>query len=190
MTTKEETTIWATIRDDVAPSERNNPEAIARAAFDAALRLADQQRNDPPRSDYERDFYLWCYVQADLLRLGRFGEADLPNIIEELETLGRSDKRGLISAYRIVLIHLLKWQFQPERRSRSWRTTLIEQRHQIETLEEESPTLAKQSDALITAAYRQARKDAAAETGLPLTTFPFECPFTPDQIRDPDFLSE
>ncbi len=88
-----------------------------------------------PASDYETDFYLWSYEQSELLRQRRFSELDLPNIIEEIESLGRSDKRALTSAYRVLLQHLLKWQFQPLRRGSSWLNTVSEQRRTIEMLE-------------------------------------------------------
>ncbi len=141
-------------------------------------------------SDYEDDFYAWAYEQAELLRLGRFREADLTNIIEELETLGRTERRSLVSAYRLVLMHLLKWQFQPTHRSNSWRNTVRRERKNIKILEQDNPSLAAVALTLVAEAYADAIDDASDETELPLTAFPTNCPYTLDQIRDPDFLPE
>src|SRR3954447_10972521 len=90
---------------------------------------------------YERDFYLWCFEQAELLRLRRFSQADLPNIIEELESMGRSDRRALSSSYRLVIAHLLKWQYQPQLRGSSWEVTLLRERAHIREMEEQSGSL-------------------------------------------------
>ncbi|MDR3495848.1 MAG: DUF29 domain-containing protein [Ancalomicrobiaceae bacterium] len=141
-------------------------------------------------ADYEDDFYAWTYEQAELLRLGRFDEADLPNIIEELETLGRSERSALVSSYRLILSHLLKWRYQPSYQSNSWRNTLRRERRQVAKKEEASPALSAQADRLLIEAYDDARLEAADETDLPLGTFPLACPWTLDQIRDPDFLPE
>jgi len=139
-------------------------------------------------SDYEDDFYAWTYEQAELLRLGRFREADLPNIIEELESLGRTERKSLVSAYRLVLIHLLKWQFQPTHRTNSWRITIRRERRNAGDLEDENPSLKAIAVDIIEDAYRKAKRDASDETELPLDTFPAICPWTLDQIRDPEFL--
>jgi hypothetical protein len=139
-------------------------------------------------TDYEDDFYAWTYEQAELLRLGRFSEADVANIIEELETLGRSERKALISSYRLILSHMLKWRYQPSHRSNSWRNTIRRERRQAAKQEKESPALAANADQLLIEAYDDARFEAADETDLPLSTFPAVCPWTLDQIRDPDFL--
>lgn len=138
-------------------------------------------------ADYEDDFYAWTYEQADLLRLGRFSEADVTNIIEELETLGRSERKALISSYRLLLSHMLKWRYQPSHQSNSWRNTIRRERRQVAKQEKESPALAANADQLLIEAYEDARFEAADETDLPLATFPVTCPWTLDQIRDPDF---
>jgi hypothetical protein len=142
----------------------------------------------PPPSPYEADFYLWCFEQAENLRQGRFATADLPNIIEELESMGRSDRRALRSSYRLVLQHLLKWQFQPDKRTPSWETTIDRESDVIEETEAESPSLRSQSVGLVRTIYPKARRDAAKETGLPLSSFPPDCPYSLDQVRDPDWL--
>lgn len=139
-------------------------------------------------TNYEDDFYAWTYEQAELLRLGRFSESDVANIIEELETLGRSERKALISSYRLILSHMLKWLYQPSHRSNSWRNTIRRERRQAAKQEKESPALAANADQLLIEAYEDARFEAADETDLPLSTFPAICPWTLDQIRDPDFL--
>lgn len=149
---------------------------------------AIRQAASVPATEYEADFYLWCYEQAEALRQRRFAVVDLPNIIEELESMGRSDRRALRSSYRLVILHLLKWQFQPERLTTSWQTTLNRQREQIEELEAESPSLASQTRQIIAEAYPAARRAAADETGMPISTFPAECPFGADALRDLDRL--
>lgn len=141
-----------------------------------------------PASDYETDFYLWSYEQSELLRQRRFSELDLPNIIEEIESLGRSDKRALTSAYRVLLQHLLKWQFQPLRRGSSWLNTVSEQRRTIEMLEAESPSLRAKAEEFLQTAYPAARRDAAREMRVEVAGLPQACPFSIAQLRDFDWL--
>ena len=139
-------------------------------------------------SSYDDDFFRWTVEQADLLRRGRFAEADLANIVEEIETLGRSEKRELESAYRLICLHLLKMVFQPSHATRSWLRTIVRERNTAERVLDDNPSLKPRRDALLRSAYRQARKEAMAETGLPLPTFPETSPFTLAQIEADDFL--
>ena len=143
-----------------------------------------------PAVDYEDDFYQWCFEQAALLRQKRFAELDLPNIIEELESMGRSERRALTSSYRLLMFHLLKWQFQPEMRSRSWQLTIIRERGSIEEQEDRNPSLRADAQGIVAATYPKARKDAVIETGLGLDTFPAECPYTLAQLRAEDWMPE
>ena len=133
---------------------------------------------------YETDFYLWTQQQADLLRQGQFNrvDLDLANIAEEIESMGKQDRRAVSRYLQNVLMHLLKWRYQPERRGTSWRMSIDNGRYQIADILEESPSLKSQMDALTTKEYSRARKNAAGETGLPLTTFSEQCPFTVEQI--------
>ena len=133
---------------------------------------------------YETDFYQWTQQQAALLRQGEFNrvDLDLENIAEEIESMGRGQRHSLSSYLQNVLLHLLKWRYQPERRGNSWRLSILNGRHQIERLVKDSPSLKPKVAALIADEYHQARKIAALETGLPLTTFPELCPFTVEQI--------
>lgn len=131
---------------------------------------------------YETDFYLWTQQQAELLRHGAFSALDVENLVEEIESMGASDRRSLSSFLELVIMHLLKWQYQPERRGNSWQTSISKGRNAIERILEYSPSLKKQLSKMIIAEYRRARKEASSETSLPLTTFPEQCPFTVEQI--------
>ena len=132
----------------------------------------------------EADFYLWTQQQAALLRQGQFNrvDLDLENIAEEIESMGKRDRRSVSSYLQNVLLHLLKWQYQPERRGTSWKLSIRNGRYQIRRLLSESPSLKPQLPAMIAEDYSPARENAADETGLPLTTFPDVCPFTVEQI--------
>ena len=133
---------------------------------------------------YETDFYLWTQQQAALLRQGEFNriDLDLANIAEEIESMGKRDRRSISSYFQNVLMHLLKWQYQPERRGTSWRLSIRNGRQHVQRVLRESPSLKPQLPAILEEEYSPARENAADETGLPLTTFPEHCPFTVEQI--------
>jgi hypothetical protein len=137
---------------------------------------------------YDEDFVLWCERQAALVRAGRFDLVDQENVAEEIESLGRSDRRQLQRRLEVLIMHLLKWRFQPTHRSRRWQLTLVDQRSRIERLLRESPSLRRDLGRLLDEAYAGARRMASAETGLALRTFPRACPYTVEQILDPDFV--
>jgi Domain of unknown function DUF29 len=139
---------------------------------------------------YETDFYAWTVEQARLLRSGELSSVDVENIAEEIESLGRSDKRELESGLAVLLMHLLKWRKQSKLRSRSLSGTIIEQRRRIAKLLKESPSLRPFVNEAVAEAYSEAREAASNETGLPETEFPAECPFTPDEVLSRDFLPE
>ena len=140
--------------------------------------------------DYEEDFYAWTVEQARLLRSGDFSSVDVANIAEEIESLGRSDKRAIESRLTVLLMHLLKWQIQSKMRSQSWSGTILEQRRRIEKLLRESPSLRPAVDEVFAEAYSDAREAASNETGLPETDFPIECPFTVEEALSRSFLPE
>lgn len=131
---------------------------------------------------YETDFYLWTQQQAALLRAGALTALDIEHLIEEIEDMGKRDRRAMGSYLRNILIHLLKWQHQPERRGTSWQGSINNGRIELEVLLSESPSLNAQLLAALPDEYRRARKQASLETGLPLSTFPETCPFTLEHI--------
>ena len=131
---------------------------------------------------YETDFYQWTQQQAALIRQGQFSELDTAHLIDDIEDMGASNRRALGSHLENILMHLLKWQYQPDRRGHSWKSSILKGRNAVDRLLEDSPSLAPQLPALVTAEYRRARKEAESETGLALATFPEQCPFTVDQI--------
>ena len=139
---------------------------------------------------YDEDFYGWSFEQARLLRAGEFSRLDIENIAEELESMGRRDKREIESWLVVLLAHLLKWQVQVGFRSRSWSATIREQRHRIEKLVRESPSLQPAVGELLAEAFTEARERAAHETGLAESAFPADCPFTAEQVLAADFLPE
>lgn len=149
--------------------------------------LADAQGALTQQEIYHRDFYTWAMQNAQLLRQGRFSEVDVERIAEELESMGRSERRELISRLSVLLAHLLKWMFQPELRSNSWRYTIEEQRGGVMDLLEDSPSLLHELENRLTKAYVNAVLIAARETGIDKTRFPECCPFSLEQILSEDF---
>ena len=107
-------------------------------------------------NSYEKDFYSWTQEQADLLRNGQFNNLDIPNLIEEIETMGRSEKRELESRLTILLLNLLKWKYQEVRRGRSWQLSIDEQRLQFCKTLNENPGLKPALDEIIKDAYKLA----------------------------------
>ena len=145
----------------------------------------------PPANDlYEADFYAWTQEQARLLRERRWADLDLDNLVDEVESVGRSDKRQIQSRLEVLLAHLLKWKFQPGGRGNGWIGTIFEQRGRIAGLVEESPSLREFQRQEVFKSYRAARLTAAKETGIALGVFPEECPFTPEQVLDLEYFPE
>lgn len=136
---------------------------------------------------YDTDFYLWTQQQAELLRQGQMQAVDAANLAEEVESMGKSDRRAIESHLFVILAHLLKWQFQPTRRGKSWRLSIWNGRMDIARLLRDSPSLKPQLSTLVMEEYPGARKQAADETGLPLATFPDLCPFTVEQVLDAEY---
>jgi hypothetical protein len=142
----------------------------------------------PSMHEYANDFYAWVNYNANLLREGRFSELDVFNLIEELEGMGKSELRALNSRLAILLAHLLKWQFQPAYRSKSWLYTIKEQRLQVEELLTDSPSLRNQLDECLKRSFKKAVLLAARETGIEETTFPSICPYSVEEIMNANFL--
>ncbi len=139
---------------------------------------------------YEEDFWLWTQTMAVALKSGNFSQLDLENLAEEVESLGRNDRRELQSRLVVLLMHLLKWQFQPEMRSGSWKGTLREQRRRINAVLKDSPSLRSFLADSIDDGYDNAREQAADETGLAVIVFPASCPYTIEEILNVEFLPD
>jgi hypothetical protein len=139
---------------------------------------------------YEEDYYLWLENTAQLLRDGKLSELDLPNLIEEIEDMGRSEKRAVKSNLIRILQHLLKWKYQPEKQSDSWLSTIVEHRQRIILAFEDSPSLKNYYLEVFNKCYQDARKNAATETRLPLETFPNQSPFTIEDTLNPNYLPD
>lgn len=147
-------------------------------------------RPAPEPSAYDDDFYGWCLEQAALVRAGRLGELDKENVAEELESLGSEQAHSLESSYRVLLLHLLKWRYQPKKRTRSWAGTIARERINAEARLAGNRGLNQHKRRLFAEAYGRARRLAAVETGLAVATFPPDCPFTLEQILDDEFWPE
>ena len=137
-------------------------------------------------TSYDTDFFQWTQQQAAALAAGDAATLDWANLAEEIESLGKRDWRALESRLDVLLMHLLKWVHQPERRQtgRSWASTIREQRFRIGRLLRDSPSLRPQLPELLAASYAHARLLAQDETGLPLDTFPETCPWTVERALD------
>jgi hypothetical protein len=142
---------------------------------------------------YDRDFYAWTQAQATALRDKDWAALDVGNLAEEIDSLGRSDRRAITHQLERLLTHLLKWAHQPQQRpryGRSWSRSLQQARTAIGDLIEESPSVQDYRAQRLTLAYRRALRLAANDTGLPLAAFPEACPWSLAQILDEDFLPE
>jgi hypothetical protein len=150
------------------------------------------------QSLYEKDFYAWIYHNIELVKAKKWDEIDADLLIEELESMAKRDRHELISHLAILIAHLLKWQFQFKQLSekwqefdgRSWKRSIIEQRDQVESQLQMSPSLKPYFDDAIQKAYSRAVKIAAKETKLPVKTFPTICPYSIEQLLDDDFYPE
>ncbi len=139
---------------------------------------------------YDKDFCDWTMKNAELMRQGKLSEVDFDHIAEELESMGKSEKRAFINRLAVLFAHLLKWQFQPGIRSKSWKYSIKEQRASLLDLLDDSPSLSHDSDAKIKKAYGKALILAARETGFDESSFPDVCPYSFDQAIDDGFLPE
>jgi Domain of unknown function DUF29 len=139
---------------------------------------------------YERDFFEWTQVNADLLSRGCFEMADIVHIAEELADMGRSDRREVTSFLRRLITHLLKRQMQPVQRRPSWIASINDSRARLKDIFEQSPSLRRYTSGSIAGVYPDARRFAAKETGLVRTAFPAECPYSFDQLMDHDFFPD
>ena len=137
---------------------------------------------------YHQDFYLWIQATTKLLQAGKFSQLDLENLIEEMQAMGRREKRELRSRLIILLMHLLKWKYQPQKRTESWLNTINEQRISLEELFEDSPSLKPLLADIFDQCYQKARLKAVTETGLDASSFPDDSPWNESEIIDFEYL--
>ena len=136
---------------------------------------------------YDRDFYAWSREQAELLRAGKLAEVDIEHIAEEIDSMGRTEKRELINRLDVLLLHLLKWRYQPGKRGPSWEASILNQRNRIADHLDDNPSLKPLLPQALASAYRSARREAIAETGFAGSTFPDACPWTVEEVLDEGF---
>jgi hypothetical protein len=139
---------------------------------------------------YDADFHAWAEEQAALLRSGKLAELDVAHLAEEIEALGRSERRELVHRLEVLLLHLLKWQFQSELRGKSWRVTIDEQRRALADHLGDNPSLRSYQPEAMRKAYAVAIIRAERETNLLRDMFPWACPYTAEQVSDPDYWPE
>ena len=150
----------------------------------------EQFFNQSPQnlSLYEQDFYAWTQQQVATLAEHRWEDLDLANLIEEIESLGRQERQELRNRFAILMAHLLKWQFQPQKRSRSWLATIRIQRFDTIDLLKDNPSLKPYLEEALERAYQKAIILAVKETNLPKRTFPLQCPYMLADILDESFF--
>lgn len=146
--------------------------------------------SQPDISLYDQDFYQWIETTAAQLNAGNLGALDLPNLIEELEAMGRREKHDLESNLRIVLLHLLKYKYQHNKRSKSWLSTIREHRIRIRKALQSSPSLHRFMEVIFDETYQDSRKLAADETGLLIENFPLDTPFSLAEALNEEFLPD
>ena len=143
-----------------------------------------------PGGLYEQGFFAWVEEQVGALRSGQTHRLDIENLAEESEDMGRSQRRAVKSALTIILSYLLKYRYQPDRRSNSWRATIREHRRHVRGELDDSPSLRPYTGRILDDCYQDAREAATDESGLPIVTFPAACPFALEQVLDRIFLPE
>ena len=140
--------------------------------------------------NYETDYLAWIEATVTQLRDRNYEAVDWANLIEEIEDMGKRERRSLESNLVVLLLHLLKWQFQPERRSGSWQGSIVEHRRRVVRSLKDSPSLKSYLEQIFADCYRAAVEQASAETQLPESAFPPDSPYTIEQILTPKFLPE
>jgi hypothetical protein len=139
---------------------------------------------------YLTDFNLWLDQTVQLLREKRWQEIDVVHLIEEIEDLGKSERRGIVSQLTRLLLHLLKWQYQPQHRSDSWLDSITDARTQIALVIEDSPSLKNYPAQQLEKSYQRARHQAAKQTNIEVSVFPNTCPYSLELVLAEDWLPE
>ncbi len=142
------------------------------------------------KSLYGTDFVRWIETTAEQLRTENYSCVDWQNLLEEIEDMSRQERKSLKSNLVVILLHLLKWQFQPESRSGSWRGSIREHRRRVNDDLKDSLSLVPYIQAVLDECYVNAREQAADETDLPLETFPVNCPYLPEQVLNSEYLPD
>jgi len=145
-------------------------------------------QSSPTTSLYDRDYALWLETTIEQLRLKNFEQVDWGNVLDEFEAMSKRDRRSIKSNLVILLLHLLKWRFQPEKRSGSWKGSIREHRRRIDDVLKDSPSLKSYVSEVLSAAYTEAVAQAIDETGLAIAVFPIDCPYDILNILNPSFL--
>ncbi len=143
-----------------------------------------------PANLYETDFYAWTLEQSKLLKEGDFKHLDITNLVEEIESLGKQQRQELRNRLGVLIGHLLKWDYQPEKRSKSWRVTVQIQRREIGDLLEENPSLKPYLSEAIAKGYQAGLDLVRLETPLDHEDLPKTCPYLSEQLFDPDFPTD
>ncbi|MER3432404.1 MAG: DUF29 domain-containing protein [Leptolyngbya sp. ERB_1_1] len=138
---------------------------------------------------YESDYYLWIQDTLEKLKHQNYSQVDWENLLDEIEDMAKSERRSLSSNLVIVLLHLLKWQYQPDHRTGSWKSSIVEHRRRIEEALEDSPSLKRYFAEILDKCYRSAVQQASAETGLAIEHFPSECPYSIDEVLEAELSS-
>jgi hypothetical protein len=142
------------------------------------------------QSAYDRDFYAWTQKTAELICRGEWEAVDREQVAEEIADMGKRDRREVRSRITVLIMHLLKWQAQPEFREKSsWRETIVEQQDQLELLFEDSPSLYRTAEDELGLIYTRAVRRAANETGLGVEAFPTECRFSLERVIEMELPS-
>lgn len=139
------------------------------------------------RTLYEIDYLLWIETTLKQLRDRDYNQVDWQNLLEEIEDMGKSERRSIKSNLTVVLVHLLKWEFQPQFRTGSWAGSITQHRTRILYALEDSPSLKNYLPEVLEPAYSRSRQEASKETQLPLSIFPVDCPYAIEQVLDDGF---
>jgi hypothetical protein len=137
---------------------------------------------------YDQDYYLWVMRTIELLNQKKFSELDLTNLVEEIEDMGKSEKKSITSNLRILLMHLLKYKYQSDKQTNSWLFTIVEHRKRLQEAFKVSPSLRCYYEEVFLDCYQDARELASAETGLSMQIFSEVCPFTPEEALNSSYL--
>jgi hypothetical protein len=139
---------------------------------------------------YDQDLYAWTNHTISLLRNRQFDTLDIEHLVEEIEDMSKRDFRSLESFLNNLIMHLLKWKYQPGIQSGSWRSSISNARKSIQKVVRDSPSFVPKLAATFVGEYESAREEASYQTGLPIATFPVDCPFTLEQVLEKEWLPE